>query len=360
MNTALSPSLGLFDEPAAATERPPETPRAAPVLRRRREDPPIDEFFFDVQEVPVEAVLHAGRESEWRMAIPGKKALVHRTTRSVLGVVGRDYRVVTNREAVQLARDVCAKAFPGISPGEWEPGRASGPQTRSYALIDLMHRTHVLNYWDNEIKATDPFTPFLRVTNSFNGARALRFDIGFLRKHCSNGVIFEEAVATIRAAHSAEALQQLQVEITTGTRGLDLMWKEFSAFLSRVRRIEFNKEQSNLALDQVLHLPKEKPRDSPARKQGIEMLRDDIAHRLEDYREEFGSNAYAVFNTLTDVAARPPDLAVFQTRRDTLEKRAGRWLRQLAEQSRQDAFDLNAWLSEWDNDSQSASPPGRN
>lgn len=84
--------------------------------------------------------------------------------------------------------------------------RAAAPRTLSYAFIDLMHRTHVLNYWDSEIKKDDPFTPFLRVTNSFNGARALRFDIGFMRKHCSNGVIFEEEVATIKASHSKEAL----------------------------------------------------------------------------------------------------------------------------------------------------------
>lgn len=59
----------------------------------------------------------------------------------VLGVVSRDYQVVTNHEAVQIAREVCAKAFPGIAPLEWEAKRASAPRTLSYAFIDLMHRT---------------------------------------------------------------------------------------------------------------------------------------------------------------------------------------------------------------------------
>jgi hypothetical protein len=35
-----------------------------------------------------------------------------------------------------------------------------------------------------------------------------------MRKHCSNGVIFEEEVATIKASHSKEALAQLKIEIT--------------------------------------------------------------------------------------------------------------------------------------------------
>ena len=36
-----------------------------------------------------------------------------------------------------------------------------------------------------------------------------------MRKHCSNGVIFEEEVATIKASHSKEALAQLKIEITS-------------------------------------------------------------------------------------------------------------------------------------------------
>ena len=158
----------------------------------------VESLLFGVEQVPIEAVGARGR-----VLVPGKKALLNAANGMVLGVVSRDYKVVTNQEAVQIAREVCAKAFPGIAPLEWEAKRASAPRTLSYAFIDLMHRTHVLNYMGNEGDESDPFTPFLRVTNSFNGARALRFDIGFLRQHCSNGVIFEEKVATFTAAHNA-------------------------------------------------------------------------------------------------------------------------------------------------------------
>jgi hypothetical protein len=111
-----------------------------------------------VDQVPVEAVV-ASNGSTRRISIPGKKALVNKLTGLVLGVVSRDYRVVTNQEAVNLARDVCEKAFPGLSSVEWEAKRASAPSTLSYAFIDLMHKTHVLNYWDSEIKKNDPFRP---------------------------------------------------------------------------------------------------------------------------------------------------------------------------------------------------------
>lgn len=313
----------------------------------------VQNLLFDVEQVPVEAVIGSNGPTR-RIPIPGKKALIHQGMGHVLGVVGRDYRVVTNREAVHLAQEVCGKAFPGLSSVEWEARRAAEPRTLSHAHIDLMHRTHVLNYLGSEIGQSDPYTPFLRVTNSFNGARALRFDIGFMRKHCSNGVIFEEEVATIKASHSKEALAQLQIEITS--RSLPQMWDEFSKFLTTVRSITMTADQSTLALRTVLHLPDPKPDEKPARKEALEALDADFSARLTGYRQELGENAYAVFNTLTDIAARPPELSCFQQTRDTIERRAGRWLKDLGRQSQAPAFDLEGWVLRWQASSSSESP----
>ena len=317
----------------------------------------VHDLLFDVDQVPIEAVVGSNGSTR-RISIPGKKALVNKLTGLVLGVVSRDYRVVTNQEAVKLAQEVCEKAFPGLSSVEWEAKRAAAPRTLSYAFIDLMHKTHVLNYWDSEIKKDDPFTPFLRVTNSFNGARALRFDIGFMRKHCSNGVIFEEEVATIKASHSKEALAQLKIEITS--RSLPQMWDEFSKFLTSVRSISMDTEQSTLALNTVLRLSPPKPEDKKARAEGLQALSVDLSTRLTGYQKELGPNAYAVFNTLTDIAARPPESIYFQKDRDTIEKRSGRWLKELASRSQAAEFDLNAWIPAWEAGSSGRQIPGRN
>jgi hypothetical protein len=232
------------------------------------------------------------------------------------------------------------------------------PWHQRLVRIDHMHRTHVLNYLGSDIGQADPYTPFLRVTNSFNGARALRFDIGFMRKHCSNGVIFEEEVATIKATHSKEALAQLKIEITS--RSLPQMWDEFSKFLSSVRSISMDTAQSTLALNTVLRLPEAKPEDKKARAEGLKDLSVDLSTRLTGYQKELGPNAYAVFNTLTDIAARPPDSPFFQKDRDTIEKRSGRWLKELARQNQATGFDLNAWIPAWDAGGTGRQIPGRN
>jgi hypothetical protein len=347
-------------------------------------DVSVQDLLFGVAQVPVEAVIGTNGHTR-RLTIPGKKALINQHTGQVLGVVSREYRVVTNQEAVDLAREACRVAFPGISPLEWEAKRASAPRTLSFAHIDLMHRTHVLNDYDTAVGKDDPFTPFLRVTNSFNGARALRFDIGFMRKHCSNGVIFKEEVATIRASLSKEALDQLKIEITSRT--LPQMWDEFSKFLTTVRRFGMTPEQSALALNTVLHLPEAKLSDKPVRQEGLQALAVDLTSRLTSYRQELGPNAYAVLtrsrpaltspsgqqavvclearptsrlNTLTGIAARPPENPQFQKTRDTIEKRSGRWLKELARQSQATGFDLNAWIPTWEAGGGGRQIPGSN
>jgi len=81
---------------------------------------------------------------------------------------------------------------------------------------------------------------------------------------------------------------------------------------------------------------------------GLDALLDDFLHRLQGYLKYSGLKAYAVFNTLTDIAARPPKNTHFQKNRDIIEKRSGRWLRDSASKFRTAGFDLNAWITVWD------------
>jgi hypothetical protein len=46
--------------------------------------------------------------------------------------------------------------------------------------------------------------------------------------------------------------------------------------------------------------------------------------------------------------------------RDTIEKRSGRWLKELAKQRQTTGFDLNAWIPAWDASGTGRQIPGRN
>ena len=60
------------------------------------------------------------------------------------------------------------------------------------------------------------------------------------------------------------------------------------------------------------------------------------------------------------IAARPPESVYLRNDRDTLEKRCGRWLKELARQSQATGFDLNAWIPAWEAGGIGPSIPGRN
>lgn len=72
----------------------------------------------------------------------------------------------------------------------------------------------------------DPYTPLVRVTNSFNGSRALRFDFGFIRSHCANGCIFERDLASLVVTPARETVAGLDVKVNV--RPLDEQWRRFS------------------------------------------------------------------------------------------------------------------------------------
>jgi hypothetical protein len=69
--------------------------------------------------------------------------------------------------------------------------------------------------------------------------------------------------------------------------------------------------------------------------------------------------ADTVFNTLTDIAARPPESLYFQKTRDTIEKRSGRWLKELARQSEATEFNLSEWIPAWEKMAPDRSIPGK-
>jgi hypothetical protein len=148
----------------------------------------LDDVLFPVGEHPIFASVE-DPPSEKLILVRDKKAIVHGTTGRVLGIVSRSYRLVSNRQALSWAQQCCR---PETKNSEWEVKAIDGPSTTGYCHIDLLHNLATLNFslTSPQGRSPDVFGPFVRVTNSYNGSRALAFAIGFARMVCSNGVIF--------------------------------------------------------------------------------------------------------------------------------------------------------------------------
>jgi hypothetical protein len=104
---------------------------------------------------------------------------------TAFAVVTGDYELVTNASAFELADVVMKKVFHTTSMQDMVCLNVTMPKTRSFCHIDLIHRAGDFSPWEQ-----DKWTAFLRISNSYNRTRLLRFELGFCRWVCMNGVIF--------------------------------------------------------------------------------------------------------------------------------------------------------------------------
>ena len=288
-------------------------------------NPKQPDWFFPIEEAPVFTTLFRNGAAR-PVRVPNKKALIAADTGDIVGIVGSGYRIFTNQQAVNLCQRFCLEAFPDTAASEWTFVEGHGPRTRSWTAMDIHHRAHAMNLMGNG-GPSETFTPFVRITNSYNGSRALRIDVGFLREHCSNGVIFEQEAATLTVSHTRQGIHSLKV--ARPFAGMAALSEVFRKTLAGVRSVGITPDEARKLVRLVTGWPglPEKPR--PWENDEQAKLDADLETRLSGYFQELGENAYAAFNTMTDIASRPPQSPHFRRNRLTLERLAGAWLRVL-------------------------------
>lgn len=167
----------------------------------------IESVLFPVEMVDIYVTTADGRTKH----IDTHKAVIDPESCTSFGVVSNGYRLVANHEALRFAEKCAAQLF-GVAPGQLEVFNVHSPRRPWYCQVDLIHKGHEKNIWRQEV-----YLPFLRVTNSYNGSRALRFDIGYCRELCSNGVIFEKEAIQFRFPHSHASIgKEIDFSIAEG------------------------------------------------------------------------------------------------------------------------------------------------
>jgi len=309
----------------------------------------LDDILFPVEEHPVFASVKT-ESGERRLAIPDKKAIVNRSSGRVLGVVGRSYRLVSNREAIYLAGECCRTVFPETKPVEWEVRAIDAPGTGGHCFIDLAHNSTTLDFtFVPPNDRPDAFGPFIRVTNSYNGLRALAFDIGFYRKVCKNGMILPESVIRFRFTHArSEIGETIQFEIAH--EKLAKFKASLGEYLSVLRDCIVSRDRFEPLVFAVLSLRKPK-HAKPGSREGDDW--DTLGRHLramcERYARELGENAYAALNVITEFASQPPENRCIYRERHSFQRRAGAWLNDFSRVCREPGFDLGKYIDKASN-----------
>jgi hypothetical protein len=305
----------------------------------------LDDVLFPVEEHPV-FVMMRDESGERRLPAPDKKAIVNTASQRVLGIVSRDYRLVTNQQALEWAYECCRSVFPNTARAEWDVSATDGPATGGHCRIDLVHRTAGLDFGDVQPgKRPDAFGPFIRVTNSYNGLRALAFDIGFYRKVCRNGLIAPDTIVQFKFAHqqrnlgmgirfevARERLEKLQTKLSEQFAALKECRIPPTAFAPIVRVV-------------LMIRPLKSMRAGTREAEDWKTLDAHIHQLCSRYASELGETAYAVLNTITDFASHPPDSRHLHRDRHGLQRLAGTWLTTFGDECQRPGFSIDGYLA---------------
>ncbi len=275
--------------------------------------------------------------------VAGHRAIVDQERGRVFAVVSRDYRLVTNEEALAAGRR-CFRRLLGIEkePDNLKVFNILMPESRAHCRIDLIREG------DKILFGAEEYLAFLRVTNSYNKTRALGFDLGFCRSICENGVIFGGEAVHFTFVHTNDAvgqeiefrvrgdkftrLREVFISTCKGLTTYPVKRGKAVALMARALEVKFGLSRKGKALERA------REKRDEFRKCGEKLI--------WKYFDELGENAYAVFNACTDYASNPGE---GQSRHliDTYQRRIGKWATSFSDQAGAGNFDLDKHIGKY-------------
>jgi len=315
-------------------------------MKRSWKEKDVTQAFFPVAMKPVFIQTSEGRKDLFDHTaykqLPRHQAVVDTDKGLTFAVVTDSYRLITNREAYNLAADAMQTVFKMTSMKDMQCLNVTMPKTRSFCHIDLIHKGSDFEPWEE-----DRWTPFVRITNSYNRTHRLRFEIGFCRWICLNGVIFGSKSVEISFAHTRQLENAMK------------RWEENLAGIHELERL-FVSQLRNL---QRYHVPAKWILPLACKVFGVQLKSDDeikskraeelvkfrnaIADLASDYFVKMGEHGYAALNVLSDYASRPVGVMAPETKIDSYQHKTGEWIMDFIEQIEQRNFTFEAYLADY-------------
>ncbi|MDE0042084.1 MAG: DUF932 domain-containing protein [Candidatus Poribacteria bacterium] len=319
--------------------------------------PRITEFeslMFPVELRPVYTNIEIDG-TQLQKKIPNSRVIVNIESGKPLGVVSKDYKLITNKEAVEMGKQCCAELFGSNGAANIKVFRVDAPSTASYCHIDLVHRGYVMNLLGGE-EQSDIYIPYVRVTNSYNKSRALRFDIGFCREICFNGAIFGAETVTFVYNHTKHQLNN-SVRFNLQKEKVGKLIEDFESHINKLKNYDIPRAQAFDLLRFLFKIEDEHEINFESEKEDrgeYEALLGILDQKLSKYIDELGENGYALFNAVTDIASHTIDKNRYFRRHEihAMQRLAGNWINSFQTEIERPDFDIDSYL-----DSMRGDPP---
>lgn len=304
----------------------------------------LKEIFFDVKLIPVATSTNGGLfDSEYdKIKAKNYKAIVNADTKTIISIVTNEYKLITNQEALELGKKSFKLLFPSVKPEELIPYKVISPSTKSYCIIDLIHKKVNLHVWKQET-----WFPFIRIINSYNRTYALTFELGFVRKLCSNGVIFDKETIKVKYSHS----ERIPINISADISKLKILENEFIDYLTNLKRFYIKREYVFALLCKILDLKFNfKNKKNPFLQSQIERfenLKKLTTEKSNIYMKQEGDNMFAAFNIITDIISHQDlydNLPHYSIRINSYYHRISNWMRDFVEIAESRDFKMEKYL----------------
>jgi len=266
---------------------------------------------------------------------------IHRTEDDyVFSVVAPDYKLISNAEAIELGYECFKQIFKVTNQNDMEFYNLIMPKSRSFCHIDFKHEKSAITPFDD-----DTWFPYLRVTNSYNRTFALKFDIGFCRGICMNGVIFGKKNIVFKFYHSHRT-QDPQIQFNVGAEEIASWESDFIEALHNLKRYHVPPKYMRPLVHKVYNI---QIHSEPTKRQIITYMerKNHIDDLTDKYFSEMGQNGYAALNVLSDFASRPVGYISADQRINSLQKITGRWIADFVEAIEQKTFNFENYLGDF-------------
>ena len=212
--------------------------------------------------------------------------------------------------------------------------------------LDMIHEGYEVNIWGKEV-----YVPFMRISNSYNRTRSLKFLVGFCRKVCDNGLIFESETVSFNFSHTKESIGgDIRFDVKLGKmRELE---RKFTSYMEIVKGIPIAQGQAfpifckGMGVNFNINARDKKIKDAALEK--LVDFRCRVTPLVDKYFSQGGANAYYLFNAMTDYASNVPQ----DDKQEVLQvisrqRRAGNWLQEISGLYDKPDFKWNSYLKEY-------------
>lgn len=313
----------------------------------------LDEILFKVESRPLFAEIEDSQtdtlfgvdNSKIKILANGYRAIINKTNNEILGVVSGNYQLITNEEALKKGKEIFKEIFE-IELGELTVNKVITSKSKTFCHIDLVHPDVNFNVWEQ-----DCWYPFIRITNSYNRTFALSFELGFVRKLCANGVIFDKQTVIIKIAHN-KGIEGISYK-TDVSRFREAKASFITKMLS-LKKFNVPKDRHFSLICKCLEIKAPKPNEKGKIDERIgeqfKQLKLVSKELSNQYVNKDGETAYSLFNVITDLVSHQEDydnIPYYNLRPGTFSFKPTIWIEEFITEIEKRTFDLEHYIGEY-------------